>query len=285
LAPYICGITLSFILNNNIIAPPFTSKISKIIFIELLKNQSLITDRYAYKPVTISPVMSNGKPIFKLNEKNQDLIKLEAEKPYEFHVSIIEKEPSKPLLLSLIESCGQTVVNVLNAKAEIIRMNITLKQLEELHLPNSNAYRVEFKTPTILQMPKSLRWRFKGPRYVLFPHPYLMIWSLATHWNAYAPPSLRIHDVWKLAYYATHALMEVDYNIKPVTAIYTKGKGPRGFIGWVLYKFRGVSKRLNEQILRLLEYANYMGIGKSRSIGFGMVEAKPINSKNRDNWH
>jgi len=222
--------------------------------------------------------MSNGKPIFKF-KKTQDFIELKAGKPYEFHVSVIEKEFSKSLTYSLIENYNQTPIDILNAKAEITYMNINLKQMEELRLSNSDAYHVEFKTPTILQMPKSLRWRFKGPRYVLFPHPYLMIWSLATHWNTYAPPSLRIHDVWKLAYYATHALMEVDYNIKPVTAIYTKGKGPRGFIGWVLYKFRGVSKRLNEQILRLLDYANYMGIGKSRSIGFGMVEAKPINSK------
>ena len=125
-------------------------------------------------------------------------------------------------------------------------------------------------------MPKSLKWKFKGPRYILFPHPFLIFWSLGTHWNTYAPPSLRIRDIWKLSYYAIHALMEVDYDLKPITAVYNGKKGPRAFAGWVIYKFRGVSKRLNQKLLRLLDYANYVGVGKSRSIGFGMTKIKPL---------
>jgi CRISPR/Cas system endoribonuclease Cas6 (RAMP superfamily) len=33
---------------------------------------------------------------------------------------------------------------------------------------------------------------------------------------------------------------------------------------------------LREKIRRLLDYANYFGVGKSRSIGFGEVEVKAV---------
>ncbi|MBS7612233.1 CRISPR system precrRNA processing endoribonuclease RAMP protein Cas6, partial [Candidatus Bathyarchaeota archaeon] len=31
----------------------------------------------------------------------------------------------------------------------------------------------------------------------------------------------------------------------------------------------------DESLLKLLDYANYVGVGRSRSIGFGVVEVKP----------
>jgi len=278
MAQHICLITITFTLNNDIIAPPFTSKISKTIFIKLTGKEDIIKQKHPYKPITITPIIKNGKPIYKTT-KNKNLLKINAGENYQFHLTIINKDLINTILTALIENCNQTKINIFNTKATITNIEITIKKLEELGLPQAQAYRIQFKTPTILQMPKSLKWKFKGYRYVLFPHPYLITYSLINHWNTHTPESLKIKQPWKLSYYATHALMEVDYNIKPTTVPYKGEKGPRGFTGWALYKFRGTSKKLNKKLLTLLEYANFVGIGKSRSIGFGMTKITPIQNQ------
>lgn len=46
------------------------------------------------------------------------------------------------------------------------------------------------------------------------------------------PENLRIPNIAKLRAYSDYSLVEQDFNIKPVTAIYDKKRRPRGFTRW-----------------------------------------------------
>jgi CRISPR-associated endoribonuclease Cas6 len=66
--------------------------------------------------------------------------------------------------------------------------------------------------------------------------------------------------------------MEVDYNLRPVTVYYDKLRRPRGIMGWIVYQVRRKRKgRTYRELMKLLEYARYIGVGRSRATGFGQV--------------
>ncbi|HID18234.1 TPA: CRISPR system precrRNA processing endoribonuclease RAMP protein Cas6, partial [Candidatus Bathyarchaeota archaeon] len=73
-------------------------------------------------------------------------------------------------------------------------------------------------------------------------------------------------------------LVETNHRIKPVTAVYDGRRRPRGFIGWVIYEHRKLKPKLSRRISQLMEYANYVGVGRSRAIGFGITEVKAIHN-------
>ena len=75
-------------------------------------------------------------------------------------------------------------------------------------------------------------------------------------------------------------LVEVDYSVKPETVIYGKtGDGRlklvRGFTGWIIYEL--IYPKLKPIYSKLLALARYMGVGRSRSIGFGQVDVVRAN--------
>jgi len=74
-------------------------------------------------------------------------------------------------------------------------------------------------------------------------------------------------------------IYELDANTKPVTTVYGRDeKGnlrlARGPIGYVIYKLE--TKKLAKAVDKLLALATRIGLGKSRSIGFGEIEVKPV---------
>jgi len=156
-------------------------------------------------------------------------------------------------------------------------IGVEMKSFERLTLRDGGGLiRMQFKTPVLISFPKSwVKFDKKVPvRHSLFPIPSLMIHGLAEHRNTYSPENLRIPNITKLRTYSNYSLVEQDFNIKPVTAIYDEKRRPRGFTGWVLYKHRRLNRNLDDALLKLLDYVNYIGVGRSRSIGFGVVEVK-----------
>jgi CRISPR-associated endoribonuclease Cas6 len=96
------------------------------------------------------------------------------------------------------------------------------------------------------------------------------------HWNSQVGEELVIRDS-GLPYNSFFLLREVDYRISPVTVYYDEKRRPRGFIGRVLYHLAPTRRQKRRRnLLRLLDYANYVGVGKSRTMGFGMVSVKPF---------
>ena len=70
---------------------------------------------------------------------------------------------------------------------------------------------------------------------------------------------------------------EVDIQIKPETVTYDregeKTKRVRGATGYIVYKI--LTPRITQVIDKLLALTTKLGIGRSRSIGFGEIEVKP----------
>jgi hypothetical protein len=70
---------------------------------------------------------------------------------------------------------------------------------------------------------------------------------------------------------------EVDVQLKPETVTYDREEGKtkriRGVTGHILYKI--LTPRITPTIDKILALTTKLGIGKSRSIGFGEIEAKP----------
>jgi CRISPR/Cas system endoribonuclease Cas6 (RAMP superfamily) len=57
--------------------------------------------------------------------------------------------------------------------------------------------------------------------------------------------------------------------------IYDESRLIRGFIGWVLYDLRTARNTSSlRKILTLLDYSQYVGVGRSRATGFGQLRLK-----------
>ncbi|MHA1631899.1 MAG: CRISPR system precrRNA processing endoribonuclease RAMP protein Cas6 [Candidatus Freyarchaeota archaeon] len=159
-------------------------------------------------------------------------------------------------------------------KVRVKDLSIEARRVECMNL-DGRYVKISLKTPVLLSFPKSWIKSRTPLRHSLFPIPCLIVWSLARHWNKYAPEEARIANVKKLATYSNYALVETDYQIRPVTAVYDGRRKPRGFIERVIYEHRRLKQKLSLKISQLLDYANYVGVGRSR-IGFGVTEVKAI---------
>lgn len=256
--------TLQFRLkaSNDVIVPPFTSKLSRTLFLSFSQTYSkIIESKEPHKPLRITVIKDQGKPLY---STGKDKIILKAEKTYTFTVNtLLEDIVNEAVKTESIDK------EIYNAKFHVDLENITVK--EEFKINDTRFYKVYFKTPTLLQPPRPTIKR-KTNRYVLFPYVPLLFYSLTSHWNKYMNDKIVGLSGIRTLYY----FREVNYRIKPITAYY--GKIPnRGFVGWVLFELKArKGSKLRENIRRLLDYANYFGIGKSRNIGFGEVEVKPM---------
>ena len=167
------------------------------------------------------------------------------------------------------ELVGSWNIKILNTEADITTIYVKSFTFDKIGLTPSDFYLANFKTPTLLQIPSGRRDK---KIYYLFPEPFLVYFTLVRHWNKYAPNRLKIPffqnplEVWS-------KLFVTDFRLKPVDVIYSE-KPFRAFMGKVVFK---VEDDLKDIVRKLFSYANFVGIGKSRTIGFGMVDIKP--------WH
>jgi len=74
---------------------------------------------------------------------------------------------------------------------------------------------------------------------------------------------------------------EVDVQIKPETVTYDREEGRtkrvREVTGYIVYKI--LTPRITQTLDKILALATRLGIGRSRSIGFGEIEVKPKTPK------
>ncbi len=282
----VARLSIGFTPLSNIIIPPFSSKVSKTLFIRMFNvvgretAEGLLSGKPAFKPLILTPVywVSEKRFMFKVDgseDLSKPLILLKNAK-YRFYATFIGRSGE---LFSLIQSLDSNLrLELFNGEVLIGDIGVEVKSFESFGLKCQGGFiRMEFKMPVLISFPKS--WikvdRRIPVRHSLFPIPSFMVHGLAEHWNNYAPEGLKIPNVAKLRAYSNYSLVEQDYHIKPVTAVYDEKRRPRGFMGWTLYEHRRLNKSLDEYLLKLLDYANYVGVGRSRSIGFGVVEVKP----------
>jgi len=267
-----------FIPLSNIIIPPFSSKVSRTIFMRIFheKIEKIVNERLAFKSIIFTPIywIEGEKFLFKSNDSNKILM-LKENNEYCFYVTMVRNYDE---IFSFIQDFNLgSKLELFNGKIVIENLSLEFKSFKDMKIEDKELIKINFRTPVLISFPKGwIKLNKKIPaRHSLFPIPSFIIHGLAEHWNIYAPDDLKIPNVAKLRAYSNYSLVEQDYDVKPITVIYDEKRKPRGFIGWVLYKHRKLNQELDNHIIRLLDYANYVGIGRSRSIGFGVVKVEP----------
>ncbi|WP_168065897.1 CRISPR-associated endoribonuclease Cas6 [Sulfolobus sp. S-194] len=257
-------IRFSLKFKDEVIVQPFTSKVSRIVVSNYPSYVKISESNEPLKPVRVTVIRDEeGRSIFK--SMGYKILKLKAGVNYYFDLTSLDIN-----LFEEVVSNPYFNVKVYSTEASVeVRET---KVFEEPEIEDSKAYRIEFKTPTLIQPPRP-NFKRKKNRYLLFPFsPYFLV-SIQRHWNKYQEKKIIISHSRALYYFK-----EVDYNLRPVTIIYDKSK-VRGFVGWALFTLEARrNSSLRDGIRKLLAYANYVGVGKSRAIGFGEVMVKSIKN-------
>ncbi len=265
----IVRLLIVFRVTKPVVIPPFSAKVSKLILHRVSSQYVKMSQTsQLFKPISVSPIYLNGEPLIKLGSESS-ILQLQPEHLYSFTCSMIVSE-DLPIheVISLERS---EVEGVFGARAILEQVRIEIRKFSSLGFRRPSGVRIDFTSPVLLQLP-SFR-RFKRGRYVLFPIPSLIIGSLVDHWNANCDSNMLIKRPTFLSMYANYLLMESAYSLRPVTIIYDEKKKIRGFMGWVFYDLRKCRNNLSfKRIMALLDYAQYVGVGKSRATGFGQVK-------------
>ncbi len=268
---FVTRITVTFRPLRRTVIPPFTAKVTKTILHRISKLYRKLNECEAhFKPVSVSPLYRGDKALFK-SKGSQDLMMLEEGAYYSFSASIISDETTN--IDEIVSLDSSTVDGIYGSQVSIESIKVEIKDFEQFGFEKPSAIKLSFESPVLLQLPS--KRRYMSNRHFLFPIPSLMIGSLIEHWNRYCPSSMFIKNPYYLSVYSNYVLREADFEIKPVTVLYDESRHIRGFLGWVLYDLRAARYTSSlRKIFALLDYAQYVGIGRSRATGFGQLKLK-----------
>jgi len=277
--PCIVRASFTFTPFSNIVIPPYSTKVTKSLMFRLLGRESsgrLLTQLMTairYKKILLSPIFAGGKALIKLDGNGNSLLTLFKDRNYTFIVTVLDRE-SGIELVDALANIDSVSLEAFNSFIKLSSLEIRVTRFDDIGLPPETEY-ISFSTltPVLLQLPPVARTPIRN---ILIPIPSIIVGSLMDHWNNQVGEELVIRDS-GLPYNSFFLLREVDYRISPVTVYYDEKRRPRGFIGRVLYHLAPTRRQKRRRnLLRLLDYANYVGVGKSRTMGFGMVSVKPF---------
>ena len=295
----ICG---KFVMTplRDAILPPYTSKLVKTL---LMRAGVLEPFRRFYqglgegpKPFSMTPLFRGSKPLFKEWGRDGGPLTAAEGEPLWFRVCMVSSVDILGELLpgdEVVDAPPYGVFSLSLAELEVVDPRSL-----SIGLSGSRGYvRIRFLTPTLLStklMAPPLdhflrRVRRLGAKYVLYPSPPHICSFLVRLWNVVAPEqpiSRKVTPEWA-AYFMGRlcevAMVVVDYRSRPITVLYDEKEGsyrrPRGFIGWAVYEIN--TRRLVKALDRALALANYLGIGKSRAVGFGTVAVEKLDAVER----
>ena len=256
------------------VLPPFTSKVTRTAFAALTGLPPKPPEKRA---ASFSVLFRGGRPLFRVLEPRGrgepsgiELVARAGER-LECRCSFLAREPPPLPRASARFRFGAAEMEAWVEQVEVARAS-------EVRFEVPEKFVVRFLTPTLLPVPgRGLLLRERGlrRRYRLLPDLPLAL-ALLAH-------DLRLRglldaDPRRVRRWAELALAELDYRVRPVTALYTVREGKpaveRGFVGYVSYELLDPSGR--ELLSRLLGFAQRFGLGKSRGVGFGHVEVAPL---------
>jgi len=262
---------------QNVILPTPSSKVIKYLvasgkFLPSLKD--LVTSRDKYKPLFISNLGIDGKRIVSRKEVQSNTL-LKAS------ISFSNLDPSS--LISEADKVGnfKTPYGEFYLSVDNIEI-INVEELKpEIEKNLDKNIRVVFKSPAILSskllLPPSLKEKFKNIDVGFSTLPSVGL--IAAHaFNLYCNVigKKEIESrAFKIGVLANALSRIIGYNLKPITFdIGEDSKGNlrkgRGVVGWI--EFDIPYERLKRRVLKYLIVSSYLGIGRSRGIGFGEIE-------------
>ncbi len=285
-ATHLVSLTLGITPLNECIAPPFTSKVVKFI-VERMKLFSPLRElKTAYKPLSLSPLYSNGTPIFKEADSGGMVI-LSKGVTYKARISaMVSVEVLENVLFLDVKRIASPYGEFLVEPLEIL-----VAELKNLSKPFTSEFRLRILSPMVLSnklmAPPSFSAKKRIPSmHKLLPSPGYIFSYLAKLWNSNVDPRIAVPkpggDEWaayKIGRVADLTLIEINYKLRPITVLYDrkdeKVRKVRGTVGWIHYKL--LHPKPKPVFAKLLGLANYMGVGRSRGIGMGQVRVEPLD--------
>ncbi len=290
---YLVEVVYALTFHRDSILPPFTSRTMRSVMFKspcLRGVADLYSSTRSIKPVTIRVLRSSSGPLYKLKKGGREL------KPYMVKsgdtlygaISFYKRNFDEQIYDAL--SCSGAVdIEYAKLHLEVVEANVY--SMENLSLGIESSFRIDFITPLIIttktMTPPSIRNTRVGKvikkskqAYRLFPTPGYILSQAMRQWlsivhgidpnNSWYPYSIgRLGDL---------LMVEVDYNVNPVTALYGRSsKGlilVRGFRGYTIYTI--LNRIITGAVDRLLAFSSIIGLGKSRSIGFGEIRVRPV---------
>ncbi|MEM2158389.1 MAG: CRISPR system precrRNA processing endoribonuclease RAMP protein Cas6 [Sulfolobales archaeon] len=274
---------------DDTVLPPTTSKLIKYITeVSCSGLSKLVRSKGFLKPLSISMLFNNNKPLYSVfNPNNQHPLVIRGGVPLTAKVSAVVSNGSLGIEdFKCIEGCWQTPYGNFNlelAELEIIKPDLLSVGLRKY-------FKISYLTPTLItakyMIPPMLKTRSRElpERHKLIPQPSFLFSYLLRLWNSIVGPNEKIPncsagdlEAYKLGRLADITLIEVDYRLRPITVVVGKDDGgrlrtARGFTGWVIYESLTPTNKLHSTFDKLLALAKYLGVGRSRGIGFGMID-------------
>ncbi len=266
---------------GDIIPPPLTSKMIKFVIEKYGRGvlKELTLRSLPLKPLQISPLFLNDRPLYSRGEPLRPVPKGTLLTAW---ISLV----SDPLDPSCFNLSGRYETPYGTFSLELVEVEVI--DLIRYSVDDvGKFFRVDFITPTVLtnkyMVPPPLKVRATTlpSRHKLIPQPSFIFSYLLRLWNSLAPPHAKIPDegagdwdAYSLGRLADATLVEVDYMLRPETVVIGRDsegrlRKVRGFTGWVIYEC--LSRKLLPTYAKLLKLAEYLGIGRSRGIGLGIV--------------
>ena len=287
---FIVTTTMAVTFESDAILPPFTSRTVKSIVGKascLESVRKLYSSRKSMKPVTLSPLYRGFKPLYVTltggGGQSRPSMTVRGGEILKATISVYAGDSE--LLNSILEdlaSCGERVdIGYASAYIEPLEVNMVRVEDLESNAVSRGPFKLIIETPLILSTKVMTPPRLRGNKvieetrdaYRLLPTPsYILSYAARLVMGlGKGPPDPKVQ--YMVGRLADVMVSEIDYNVKPETALYSGKKGKflkvRGVKGYVAYQI--LNERFKRISSKLLAIAELMGLGKSRSIGFGRV--------------
>ncbi|QXJ28873.1 CRISPR-associated endoribonuclease Cas6 [Saccharolobus shibatae B12] len=275
--PLIFKIGYNVIPLQDVILPTPSSKVLKYLIQsgKLLPSlKELITSRDKYKPIFISHLGFNQRRIFQTNGNLKTINKGSRLS------STIAFSTQANVLPEVTEGVFETVYGKFHIMIESVEIVEVEKLKEEVEKHMNDNIRVRFVSPTLLSskvlLPPSLSERYKrvDAGYSTLPSVGLIVaYAYNVYCNLIGKKEVEVR-AFKLGVLSNALSRIMGYDLHPVTvAIGEDSKGnlrkARGVMGWI--EFDIPDQKLKRRALRYLLASAYLGIGRSRGIGFGEI--------------
>lgn len=271
--------TLKIIPKNDVILPSVSSKVVKYLILSgqlLTSLKELVESKDKNKPLFISNLRLNKKRLISLG----DPIKIRAGTILSGDVGFITNN-------QLPTDINNGEFKTPYGEFEVYMENIRLFNIQTNFNDKDKMFLIKFVTPTLLSskilIPPSLTDKYKKVKVglSLLPSIGLIVGSSYREYVSILGKSNAQEYAergFKISVLANAFSKVYGFNLKPVTAIIGKDEKEnlrkvRGVVGWI--KFDIVHK-MKKNVWKYLTVASYLGLGRSRGIGFGEIEFSTI---------
>ncbi len=274
---------------RDMVLPPASSKVLKDVLLTRGGLLAKLLQGSGFRRISVSMLYRGRRPLYSTKSMSKPL-------------SVREGEPlqARICIVGCFEEVQEFMWDQVSGRFETNYGPVAIEPLEaevtsETGLSLGGAtglVKIVFRTPAILsnKILLCLNPEKRIPlMHRLLPSPGLLLAYLVKEWNNLMDEKIYVRggqsDPCIIARAAEVYMAEVDYDLKPVTVVVGRDpKGrlrtPRAVVGWVVY--RVVSRKLASILDKTLALASRIGVGRSRAIGYGELEAywlKPQSAK------